>query len=89
MGSELRTAFSRCGFVYLSGHGADPAVVGDFIAAARRFFELPQEVKDRFPRDFATNHGYVAQGREQLDNLKLEPGEKVRSWSHVKCPSTG
>ena len=82
VGARLRSAFSLCGFAYLTGsHGVPEAAVENLFSASRSFFSLPTEDKDRSSRDPLTTQGYVRPGQEMLDNLKQEPGEKVRSSS--------
>ena len=38
VGSELKSAFSEFGFVYLSGHGFPSGLPGEVFEEARRFF---------------------------------------------------
>lgn len=41
----LRTVTHEIGFFHLAGHGIDPVLAGDLLAAARRFFALPDAAK--------------------------------------------
>jgi isopenicillin N synthase-like dioxygenase len=43
---RLRTAAHDVGFFYLAGHGVPPGLVREMLAAAGRFFALPQVDKD-------------------------------------------
>ena len=45
--AAIRAACTGPGFFYLRGHGVPPGVIGAAVAAARRFFHLPPEVKAR------------------------------------------
>jgi isopenicillin N synthase-like dioxygenase len=44
--AHLREAAHEVGFFYLTGHGVPAALTGRVLAAARRFFALPQSDKD-------------------------------------------
>ena len=43
----VRRACEEIGFFILVGHGVEPAVVDRLYGAARAFFDLPAEVKER------------------------------------------
>lgn len=43
--AELRAAAHDVGFFYLTGHGVEPALLGDLVEFSRRFFALPAAEK--------------------------------------------
>ena len=76
--TRLRTVTHEIGFFHLAGHGADPALARELIAAARAFFALPDAAKleienSRSPqfRGYTRIGGERTQGyvdwREQID----------------------
>ena len=79
MASKLKEAFTKCGFVYLSGHGVQPRQVEAIFDETRSFFEdfSVSAKESSCPRDKVTTQGYVKLGLEKLDVLKLEDSEAV------------
>lgn len=83
---RLRDALHDSGFLYLSGHGVDPAIVAQVFAEARRFFALPLE--DRLAIDEVNSphfRGYTQVGNEltqgrpdQRDQLDVGPEREAR-----------
>ncbi len=78
LGGRLRDAARDVGFFYLTGHGVQPALVDRMLAAAHRFFALPQSGKDavamvrsRHFRGYTRLGGELTGGevdwREQID----------------------
>ena len=53
----------HAGFILVKGHGIDPALVQNVRAAAREFFSLPDDVKQRYSVPVA-GHGWLAPGVE-------------------------
>jgi isopenicillin N synthase-like dioxygenase len=51
------------GFILVTGHGVDPALARDVRAAARAFFDQPDEVKQRYSVSVG-GHGWLAPGAE-------------------------
>jgi len=45
----VRDACEQIGFLTITGHGVAPAVVADAAGAARAFFDLPRDEKERLP----------------------------------------
>ena len=43
--AKLRTVLHEHGFFYIAGHGVDPELISEFIAASKRFFALPAQDK--------------------------------------------
>jgi isopenicillin N synthase-like dioxygenase len=61
----LGDAARDVGFAYVVGHGIDPALFRQLVAASTRFFDLPHEEKMRTWIGRSTNHrGYVPPGEE-------------------------
>src|SRR3984893_11258784 len=53
----------RAGFILVTGHGVDPALARECRAAARAFFALPEDVKQRYAVPVA-GHGWIGPGAE-------------------------
>ena len=53
----------RAGFILVTGHGVDPELARDVRAAARQFFSLPVDVKQRYSVPVA-GRGWLAPGVE-------------------------
>ena len=65
VGKELSLAFSKIGFVYLSGHGIAESTVQDAMTISKTFFELGESKKSHMSRDNPlARDGWVAPGRE-------------------------
>jgi isopenicillin N synthase-like dioxygenase len=45
LAADLRGILHRHGFFYMTGHGVDPALVAETMAASKRFFALPEAAK--------------------------------------------
>jgi isopenicillin N synthase-like dioxygenase len=68
----LDEALRHTGFFLVTGHGIDPAVRRDMLAAAARFFAESLEVKNRIAIGNSPVHrGYVAIGTEALDEAAV------------------
>jgi isopenicillin N synthase-like dioxygenase len=63
LATEIDTALQRAGFLLVTGHGVDAALRADVRAAARRFFALPGEVKQRYAVRVG-GRGWLAPGVE-------------------------
>jgi isopenicillin N synthase-like dioxygenase len=46
--TQVDTALQRAGFLLVTGHGVDAELRAEVRAAARRFFALPDDVKQRY-----------------------------------------
>jgi len=66
-GGNLKRAFSSVGFIYIKDHGIDEKLIEKSMEASKNYFQLPQDVKESFPRDPLVQQGYVAPGREIFD----------------------
>jgi len=65
VGNELRLAFSKIGFVYLSGHGIAESEIEDAMKVSKEFFELEEDKKYSVSRPSPlARDGWVAPGRE-------------------------
>src|SRR5262245_4134788 len=53
----------RAGFILVTGHGIDQALADNVRIAARKFFSLPDAVKQRYSVPVA-GHGWLAPGVE-------------------------
>ncbi|MFS4415177.1 isopenicillin N synthase family dioxygenase [Maribacter sp. 2307ULW6-5] len=62
---EIGTAFEDIGFVALSGHFLDDALVADLYREIKAFFALPQETKNRYEiAGLGGQRGYTSFGKE-------------------------
>ena len=62
---DIRKAASEVGFLYVSGHGIDPAVVARLRSATEAFFARPADEKMKVYIGRSRNHrGYVPEGEE-------------------------
>ncbi len=63
--AELGDAARRVGFAQIVGHGIDPRLFDDLLAATRAFFALDEQEKHRVHIGRSSNHrGYVPPGEE-------------------------
>lgn len=72
----LGRAAREAGFLYVTGHGLDPALIADLLAAAQRYFAQP--INSKLPSYIgrSTNHsGYVPEGEEVFPGGKIDRKE--------------
>lgn len=60
---EVDEGLRRAGFLLVHGHGIDPALPAAVRAAARRFFALPEDAKQRYAVAVG-GRGWIGPGRE-------------------------
>ncbi|MDY7007394.1 MAG: 2-oxoglutarate and iron-dependent oxygenase domain-containing protein [Cyanobacteriota bacterium] len=80
---EIKKLYDVCyehGFFYLKEHGVSPEIVNQTIEASRKFFELPEDVKQNYRQDVQkvypkTSRGYVPLYGENLDGVEADPKE--------------
>lgn len=100
--ADLREILHEHGFFYLSGHGVDPALVAEALAASKRFFALPEADKleiemIRSPqfRGYTRAGAELTQGqpdwREQVDfdceEQALEISADTPAWKRTIGPN--
>lgn len=100
--ADLRRVLHDHGFFYLTGHGVDPKLVADVIAASKAFFALPLEEKLKIEMVKSPHfRGYNRAGyertrgqkdwREQVDiNTEGEPAEigpDTPAWKRLHGPN--
>jgi isopenicillin N synthase-like dioxygenase len=68
-GPTVDAALQRAGFLLAAGHGVDDALRAEVRAAARRFFALPAEVKQRYAVRIG-GRGWLAPGVEANGNVE-------------------
>lgn len=56
-------SLQKAGFLLVTGHGLDPDLPGALRAAARRFFALPYDVKERYSVGVG-GRGWIGPGKE-------------------------
>lgn len=72
--AEIYGACHAMGFIYLKNHGVDSELIDRAMRRSQQFFQLPLETKNCLAwADKYSNRGYVAVGRERLDETK--PGD--------------
>lgn len=70
VGPIVDEALQRAGFLLVTGHGVEPEVADDLRRAARRFFALPDEVKQRYAARIG-GRGWLPPGVEANGNADL------------------
>ena len=66
--SAVHRALSERGFMYVTGHGIDAALIGRAFDSARHFFERPRAIKESVAyTDAAANFGFQGIEGERLD----------------------
>ena len=76
---EIGAAFEDIGFVALSGHFLSDELVENLYAEIKKFFNLPQEVKDRYEIEgIGGQRGYTSFGKEHAKGKK--EGDLKEFW---------
>ena len=76
---ELGLAFEEIGFVALSGHFLSEALVESLYGEVKKFFNLPQEVKDSYEiAGIGGQRGYTSFGKEHAKGKK--EGDLKEFW---------
>lgn len=76
---ELGKAFEDIGFVALSGHFLSDALVEELYAEIKKFFDLPQSIKDRYEiAGIGGQRGYTSFGKEHAKGRK--EGDLKEFW---------
>ncbi len=77
--TEIGKAFEEIGFVALSGHFLSEDLVSDLYTEIKTFFQLPQEVKDRYEIEgVGGQRGYTSFGKEHAKGRKV--GDLKEFW---------
>ena len=62
---DLGEAFQNIGFVAIKNHGLSDQLTHDLYAGVKKFFALPDEVKQKYERpELAGQRGYIGKGKE-------------------------
>jgi len=76
---EIGTAFEEIGFVALSGHFLSDDLVEELYAEVKKFFNLPQEVKNKYEiPGIGGQRGYTSFGKEHAKGRKV--GDLKEFW---------
>ena len=76
---EIGSAFENIGFVALSGHFLSEKLVDDLYSEIKKFFHLPQEVKDKYEiPGIGGQRGYTSFGKEHAKGKK--EGDLKEFW---------
>lgn len=77
--NEIGAAFENIGFVALSGHFLSDQLVEDLYEEIKKFFNLPQEVKDSYEIEgIGGQRGYTSFGKEHAKGKK--EGDLKEFW---------
>ncbi|HMB61812.1 MAG TPA: 2-oxoglutarate and iron-dependent oxygenase domain-containing protein [Eudoraea sp.] len=77
--NDIGAAFENIGFVALSGHFLSDALVEDLYTEIKKFFDLPQEVKDTYEiPGIGGQRGYTSFGKEHAKGRK--EGDLKEFW---------
>lgn len=77
--SEIGKAFEEIGFVALSGHFLSEELVDNLYAEIKKFFELPQEIKNSYEIEgIGGQRGYTSFGKEHAKGRK--EGDLKEFW---------
>jgi isopenicillin N synthase-like dioxygenase len=62
---DLGEAFQNIGFVAIKNHGLSDQLTNDLYAGVKKFFALPDEIKQKYERpELAGQRGYIGKGKE-------------------------
>jgi isopenicillin N synthase-like dioxygenase len=86
-GACVDEALQKAGFLLAAGHGVDDALRADVRAAARRFFALPTEVKQKYSVRIG-GRGWLAPGVEANGNVEGEETPPDLKESFAVGPET-
>ena len=76
---EIGAAFEDIGFVALSGHFLSDELVGNLYAEIKKFFQLPEEVKEKYEIEgIGGQRGYTSFGKEHAKGKK--EGDLKEFW---------
>ncbi|MEX0275825.1 MAG: isopenicillin N synthase family dioxygenase [Flavobacteriaceae bacterium] len=76
---EIGAAFGEIGFVALSGHFLSQELIDDLYAEVKKFFELPQDVKDNYEIEgIGGQRGYTSFGKEHAKGRSV--GDLKEFW---------
>ncbi|QLG46963.1 isopenicillin N synthase family dioxygenase [Costertonia aggregata] len=76
---EIGNAFENIGFVALSGHFLSDALVEDLYEEIKKFFDLPQDIKDAYEIEgIGGQRGYTSFGKEHAKGRK--EGDLKEFW---------
>ncbi|KAH3842119.1 hypothetical protein DPMN_115607 [Dreissena polymorpha] len=83
VGSQIRDAFSKSGFCYLTNYGIQQTEIDHFMEVSKQFFYQTTEEKNKCVRGTERNFGWVAVEREHLNPER--PGDLKEAFNY--CPS--
>lgn len=85
---QWRMAFSTCGFAQVAGHGVPATVIEEAYRAARKFFTLTPEEKQRYNKGRGYGFGgFVPQGVERVSATVSAPdGSELGAKRHKPRP---
>lgn len=77
--NEIGAAFEEIGFVALGGHFLSDELVHNLYAEIKKFFDLPQEIKDKYEIEgIGGQRGYTSFGKEHAKGRK--EGDLKEFW---------
>src|SRR6476659_7664784 len=67
----IGSAFNETGFVTITNHGLDKALIEKLYQQVQNFFTLPEEAKLKYEKvELAGQRGYTSKGREKAKDAK-------------------
>lgn len=68
---NIGKAFNETGFVTITNHGMDKAIIDELYKEVKAFFDLPEDTKLKYERpELAGQRGYTSKGREKAKDAK-------------------
>ena len=87
---RVAEACERIGFVIVSGHGIEPAVIDRAFERSWAFFDRPRAEKDRWhpqgPSRQRGFHGFATRGLAYTLGEETPPDLQAQGWPHLACP---
>ena len=78
--AQIRRASAEVGFFYVRNHGIDPGIRDTALAAARRFFALPQDIKARVAVN-SQHRGFMAPGGAKMYETARADLKESFNWA--------
>jgi len=79
MAQDIHTALANIGFMYVTGHGIDPALIQRAFDVTEAFFDLPQPTKDalHIENSGVALHGYTPHFGENTDPTRTRDLKEI------------
>ena len=87
LGKQIIGNFEKFGFCYLKNHGVEADFIEQYMDVSHKFFELPVEIKAKYPMDVDYLFGWTRLEREHL-NEKRVAGDLHEAFNYSPCYDT-